>query len=51
MREECLSPDKYTFSALAKLCENRHDAENLLNEMKVNIHSAEFNSIKFLTKY
>ncbi len=35
MRERCLSPDEYTFSALAKGCENRHDAEQLLNEMKV----------------
>ncbi|CAF1021917.1 unnamed protein product [Rotaria sordida] len=34
MREECLSPDEYTFSALAKGCANRHDAEQLLNEMK-----------------
>ncbi|CAF3360101.1 unnamed protein product [Rotaria socialis] len=33
MREECLSPDEYTFSALAKGCENRQDAEQLLNEM------------------
>jgi hypothetical protein len=37
MSEQCLSPDEYTFSALAKGCENRHDAEQLLNEMKVNI--------------
>jgi hypothetical protein len=37
MRERCLSPDEYTFSALAKGCENRHDAEQLLNEMKVNV--------------
>jgi len=36
MREQVLSPDEYTFSALAKGCENRHDAEQLLNEMKVN---------------
>lgn len=36
MREQCLSPDQYTFSALAKLCDNRYDAEQLLNEMKVN---------------
>ena len=35
MSEECLSPDEYTFSALAKDCQNRHDAEQLLNEMKV----------------
>ncbi|CAF4710669.1 unnamed protein product, partial [Rotaria sp. Silwood2] len=33
MCEECLSPDEYTFSALAKVCENKHDAEQLLNEM------------------
>jgi hypothetical protein len=39
MREECLSPDEYTFSALAKGCENRIDAEQLLNEMKVNFFS------------
>jgi len=37
MREQCLSPDEYTFSALAKACENRHDAEQLLNEMKVSL--------------
>lgn len=35
MREQCLSPDEYTFSALAKACDNRHDAEQLLNEMTV----------------
>ncbi len=42
MREQCLSPDEYTFSALAKACENRHDAEQLLNEMKVNFFQDNF---------
>lgn len=37
MRERCLSPDVFTFSALAKACDNRHDAEQLLHEMQVNI--------------
>ena len=36
MREQCLSPDVFTFSALAKACDNRHDAEQLLHEMQVN---------------
>lgn len=35
MREQCLSPDVFTFSALAKACDNRHDAEQLLQEMQV----------------
>ena len=35
MREQCLSPDEYTFSAIAKGCEDRQDAEQLLYEMKV----------------
>ena len=42
MREECLSPDAYTFSALAKGCQNRHDAEQLLTEMKVDFLSTSF---------
>ena len=35
MREQCLTPDVYTFSALAKGCTNRPGAEQLLNEMTV----------------
>ncbi len=42
MREQCLSPDEYTFSALAKNCDNRHDAEQLLNEMKVDLFQDNF---------
>ncbi|CAF1118895.1 unnamed protein product [Adineta ricciae] len=34
MRERCLSPDEYTFAALAKGCRNRQEAEQLLSEMK-----------------
>ncbi|CAF1482756.1 unnamed protein product [Adineta steineri] len=34
MREQCLSPDEYTFSALAKGCMTKSDAEQLFNEMK-----------------
>jgi hypothetical protein len=35
MREQCLSPDLFTFSALAKGCESRQDAEQLLSEINV----------------
>ena len=35
MREQCLVPDEFTFSALAKGCENRVEAEQLLEEMNV----------------
>ena len=52
MREQCLSPDEYTFSALAKGCENRQEAEQLLNEMKVNkFSSIEFTMIYFSNDY
>lgn len=39
MREQCLSPDLYTFSALAKGCTSRPDAEQLLNEITVSQYS------------
>jgi hypothetical protein len=49
MHEQCLSPDIYTFSALAKGCQDRHAAEQLLNEMKVNLF--QYHLSCFLMKY
>lgn len=39
IRDQCFSPDEYTFSALARGCENREDAQQLFNEMNVSRRS------------